>query len=157
MPLKDQAAIVGVGSTPYYKRGESWPQAVESAALAGAFLALAVPGALLGGAWWFVAGRLCCTACVLAVRRAYLRRLLPGVSLARLAVRAGAPVGLACVPVLCLRAALWGGQRPVGQALVELALWGAGLVLATRRLESRLLRELRGYLRPGAAAAGAQG
>ena len=26
MTVKDQAAVVGVGSTPYYKRGESWPQ-----------------------------------------------------------------------------------------------------------------------------------
>ena len=26
MTIKDQAAVVGVGSTPYYKRGESWPQ-----------------------------------------------------------------------------------------------------------------------------------
>src|SRR5437763_10118483 len=26
MTVKDRAAVVGVGSTPYYKRGESWPQ-----------------------------------------------------------------------------------------------------------------------------------
>ena len=26
MTIKDQAAVVGVGSTPYYKRGGSWPQ-----------------------------------------------------------------------------------------------------------------------------------
>ena len=141
----------------YRARGESWPQAVESAALAGSFLALAVPGALLGGALWFVAGRLCCTACVLGVRRAYLRRLLPGVSLARLAARAGAPVLLASLPVLVLRVALWGAHRTVAQALAELVLWGIGLVVATRRLESPLLRELWGYLRPGPAAAGAPG
>ena len=42
---------------------------------------LAVPGALLGGSWGFVAGRVGCTACVLAVRHVYVRRLLPGVRL----------------------------------------------------------------------------
>ena len=26
MSIKDQAAVVGVGATPYYKRGQSWPQ-----------------------------------------------------------------------------------------------------------------------------------
>jgi acetyl-CoA acetyltransferase len=26
MTLKDQAAVVGVGATPYYRRGQSWPQ-----------------------------------------------------------------------------------------------------------------------------------
>ena len=45
--------------------------------------------------------------------------------------------------------ALWGGERPPAQALAELALWLAGLVLATRRLEAGLLGELWGYLRPG--------
>src|ERR671933_1635727 len=35
----------------YRARGASWPQAVESAAFAGSFAVLAVPGALLGGSW----------------------------------------------------------------------------------------------------------
>jgi len=131
-------------------RGESRPQAVESAVFAGSFAALAIPGALLWGSWGFVAGRLVCTGCVLAVRRAYVRRLLPAVRLGELARRAAVPVAVATVPVLALRLALWGGERPLVQALGELALWTAALVLATRRLESGLLRELWGYLRPGA-------
>ena len=49
----------------YRARGESWPQAVESAAFGVAFAVFAVPGALLGGSWGFVAGRVGCTACVL--------------------------------------------------------------------------------------------
>ena len=97
-----------------------------------------------------MAGRLLCTGCVLAVRRAYVRRLLPAVRLGELARRAAVPVAVATVPVLALRLALWGGERPLVQALGELALWTAALVLATRRLESGLLRELWGYLRPGA-------
>ena len=64
-------------------------------------------------------------------------------------MRAALPVLVATAPVLALRLALWGGERPLAQALGELALWVAGLVLATRRLESGLLQELWGYLRPG--------
>jgi O-antigen/teichoic acid export membrane protein len=141
----------------YRARGESWPQAVEAGALAASFAAFAVPGALLGGAWWFVAGRLACTACVLAVRRVYVRRLLPGVRLAPIALRAAVPVALASAPVLALRLALWGGERTLAQSLTELALWLAGLAIATRRLESGLLAELGGYLRPAKVAAGGGG
>jgi O-antigen/teichoic acid export membrane protein len=131
----------------YRARGEPWPQAVESAAFGAAFAALAVPGALLGGSWGFVAGRIGCTACVLAVRSVYVRRLLPGVRMGELALRAALPVALASTPVLALRLALWGGERTLLQALAELALWLGCLVLATRRFERGLIDELRGYLR----------
>jgi hypothetical protein len=120
---------------------------------AGSFALLAVPGELVWGSWGFVAGRIGCSVCVLGVRRAYVRRLLPGASMLRLAARAALPVVLATVPVVILRLALWGGERTLLQAVAELALWIAGLVLATRRLEAGLLRELWGYLRPGAAPA----
>jgi O-antigen/teichoic acid export membrane protein len=132
-------------------RGESWPQAVESAAFAGSFALLAVPGQLVWGSWGFVVGRIGCSLCVLAVRGAYVRRLLPAVSMLRLAARAALPVLLATVPVVAVRLALWGGERTLAQALAELALWVAGLVVATRRFEAGLLGELWGYLRPGGA------
>jgi len=131
----------------YRARGEPWPQAVESGALAGAFALFAVPGALLAGSWGFVAGRLACTVCALAVRREYVRRLLPGVRLGALALRGAAPVVAATAPVLVLRLALWGGERPPIQAVAELALWLVALAVATGRLERGLLAELRGYLR----------
>ena len=108
---------------------------------------LAVPGALLGGSWWFVAGRFACTLCALAVRRVYVRRLLPGVRLRSLAWRGAAPVLIASVPVLAVRGALWGGERSALQAVAELALWLAVLAVVTRRLERGLLRELAGYVR----------
>jgi O-antigen/teichoic acid export membrane protein len=135
----------------YRARGQSWPQAVEAGAFAASFAAFAVPGALLGGAWWFVAGRFACTVCVLAVRHVYVNRLLPGVRMLPIALRAGVPVALATAPVLALRVALWGGDRSLAQALIELALWLAALALATRRFEGGLLAELRGYLRPARA------
>jgi O-antigen/teichoic acid export membrane protein len=136
----------------YRARGEPWPQAVESAVFGASFAVLAIPGALLWGAWGFVIGRAGCTLFLLAVRAVYVRRLLPGVRLDAIALRAALPVLLASVPVLALRLALWGGERTLAQALIELALWLAGLALATRRLEGPLLAELRGYLRAGAAA-----
>src|SRR4051794_6662412 len=136
----------------YRARGESWPQAVEAAVFGGSFVLLAVPGALLWGSWGFVIGRVGCTLCVLGMRAVYVRRLLPEVRLSSLAARAAVPVLLASAPVLALRVALWGGERTLWQALAELALWLAGLALATRWLERPLLAELRGYLRAGAAA-----
>jgi O-antigen/teichoic acid export membrane protein len=144
----------------YRARGRSWPQAVESAVLLATFLALAVPGELLGGAWWFVAGRAGGVLCVLAVRQVYVGRLLPGTRLLPIALRAAAPIALATAPVLAVRLALWGDERTLVQALGELALWLAGLALVTLRFERGLLAELRGYLRGGgvrAAAAGAGG
>jgi O-antigen/teichoic acid export membrane protein len=134
----------------YRARGESWPQAVESAVFGAAFAVFAIPGTLLWDSWGFVAGRVACTLCVLAVRHVYVRRLLPGVRLGALALRAAVPVALASAPVLAMRLALWGGERSLAQALIELAVWLGALALATHRLESGLLGELRGYLRPGA-------
>lgn len=131
----------------YRARGESWPQAVESVAFGLAFAVLVVPGTLLWDEWGFVVARVACTLCVLAVRAVYVRRLLPGARLLRMALRAAVPVALASAPVLAVRLALWGGERTLWQALLELALWLGTLALATRRLEGDLLSELRGYLR----------
>jgi hypothetical protein len=40
MTLKDQTAIVGVGSTPYYRRGGSYPQTILELAVKAILLAL---------------------------------------------------------------------------------------------------------------------
>jgi O-antigen/teichoic acid export membrane protein len=140
----------------YRARGEPWPQAVESGVFAGAFAFFAVPGALLGGSWGFVAGRLACTACALVVRRAYVRALLPGVRLGALALRGATPVLVASAPVVAVRLALWGGERPVAQAVLEIVLWVVVLAVATRRLERGLLGEPWGYLRGAGPAATAR-
>jgi O-antigen/teichoic acid export membrane protein len=130
----------------YRARGQSWPQAVESGVFGASFAVLAVPGALLWGAWGFVAGRVGCTVCVLVARAVYVRRLLPGARMGGVALRACVPVALATAPVVALRLALWGGERPLWQALLELALWLGVLAWATWRFERSLLTELRGYL-----------
>jgi O-antigen/teichoic acid export membrane protein len=133
----------------YRARGASWPQAVESAVFAGSFAVLAVPGELAWGSWGFVGGRIACTLCVLAVRRVYLRRLMPAARLWSVAARALVPVAVATAPVLVLRAALHGHARTLAQALAELALWLVLLAASTARMERGLLAELRGYLRMG--------
>src|SRR5262249_44241434 len=94
-----------------------------------------------------VAGRIAGVFAVLAVRRAYLRRLLPGVRLGAIALRAAVPVAIATAVVLILRVALWGGPRPLWQALLELGVWTAVLAGVSLRLEGALVAELRGYLR----------
>ena len=100
----------------YRATGETWPQAVEAVVLGAGFLLLAVPGELLGGPWWFVAGRVAGVGAVLVVRQAYLRRLLPGVRLGAIGLRAAVPVAAATAAVVALRLALWGGPRPLWQA-----------------------------------------
>jgi O-antigen/teichoic acid export membrane protein len=133
----------------YRARGRSTPQAVESAVLVGGFLAFAVPGLVVWGSAGFIWGRLLATVCVLAVRRAYVQALLPGVELVWLGLRGLGPVLLGCVPALALRLALWGGSRSAVQAIAEIVLFLGGTALATWVFERGLLDEMRDYLRRG--------
>ena len=133
----------------YRARGQSRPQAVEAAVMAAAFLALAVPGLALWGATGFVVGRALVSVAMLLVRGHYVRRLLPGVRLWTLAVRGSLPVAAGAAAALLVRLALWGGERPLWQALCELAVFLGVTALATRALERDLLREFTRYLRTG--------
>jgi hypothetical protein len=124
----------------------------------GTFLALAVPGLALFGALGFIGGRVLGALAGLAVRRHYVRRLLPNVELLAVAARGLGPVLGAAGIVLALRGLLWGGDRWAGQVAAELALFGVGTVVLTWVLERELLRELMAELRtrrleggPGAA------
>ena len=133
----------------YRARGESRPQAVEAAVMAGGFLVLAVPGLALWGATGFVVGRAAVSLAMLAVRGRYVHRLLPGVRLCALAARGTMPVAIGTAAALLVRLALWGGERPLWEALLELAVFLAVTALATRALERDLLREFARYLRTG--------
>jgi O-antigen/teichoic acid export membrane protein len=133
----------------YRARGDSRPQAVESAALVAGFLGFAMPGLVLWGFDGFVLGRIAGVLLVLAVRVVYVRRLLPGVRVARLALRGAAPVLGAGALVLLVRLALW-GDRSAAQAGGELALFLAAAVALTWLSERDLLRELLAKVRaPG--------
>jgi O-antigen/teichoic acid export membrane protein len=134
----------------YRARGESRPQAVESAVLVAGFLGLALPGLAAFGFEGFVWGRIAAALLTLAVRWVYLRRLLPGIAPARLFARGALPTLGATAAALVLRLALWGGGRPGHQALAELALFALAAAALTLRLERGLIGELRALVsRPG--------
>ena len=128
-------------------RGDSRPQAIESAVMVAGFLVFAVPALFIWGFWGFIAGRVAGTLVQLAVRQAYLRRLFPKVNLAAIGARALAPVLAGAAAAVGLRLALWGGDRTAVQAIAELALFVGVTGLATWLTERLLLRELLGYLR----------
>lgn len=138
----------------YRAVGNPRPQAVESAVMVGSFLLLAVPALFAWGFDGFVAGRIAGAVLVLAVRRRYVLKLLPGVSLGRLAVRGIAPVIGAAAAVVALRLLLW-GERELAHAVAEVVLFGAVTAALTWVFERGLLTEAGGYLRrtPGAAPA----
>ena len=133
----------------YRARGQSRPQAVEAAVMAGSFLVLAVPGLALWGATGFVVGRSLVSVAMLVVRAVYVRRLLPDVRLWALGVRGVVPVAAGAAAAMACRLALWGGERPLWQALFEVAVFLAVTAVATRALERDLLREFTRYLRTG--------
>jgi O-antigen/teichoic acid export membrane protein len=132
----------------YRARGETRPQAVESAALVATFLGIAVPALFIWGFEGFVWGRIASAVLVLAVRAVYVKRLLPDVSLLGLAARGAAPVLAASGLVLLLRLAL-GDGRTLGQAIAEVVLFAAATALLTWLVERPLLREVIGQARGG--------
>ena len=133
---------VGYGWFSFYRaRGEPRPQAVESAAMALAFLGLAVPGLFLFGVEGFVAGRIATSLAMLAVRRHYVRRLFAGLELTRVALRGGAPVAASALAALAVRELLDPG------ALLELGVFAAVTAAVAWLLERSLLRELLAYVR----------
>ena len=67
------------------------------------------------------------------------------------------PVGLACAATMAVRVVLWGGRRPFGQALAELAVFGAVYALAAWWRERPLLAELLGAVRESRAQPGVPG
>ncbi|MDP9347489.1 MAG: oligosaccharide flippase family protein [Actinomycetota bacterium] len=139
----------------YRAHGDPRPPAIEAIVAGVAFLALAVPGLALWGVDGFVAGRVAAVVLALAWRARYVRALLPGVRLGQLVGGALPPLLAAAGVVVVLRVALWGGLRPLGQALVEAGLFCAVFGALAMRRERALLAELRGSF--GGAGAGEQG
>jgi O-antigen/teichoic acid export membrane protein len=88
------------------------------------------------------------SAAVLVVRAYFVRRLLPGVAIGRLALRAVWPVLLAAAVALALRLAFWGGERTEWQAVAEVVAFGAVYLGATFAGERGLVRDLRAAARP---------
>jgi len=120
---------------------------VEALVSAGAFLVLGLTGLVLDGFAGFGIGRVGAALIALGVRSVYVRRLLPDVRLRQLIGPTVIPISLACLVVLALRLALWGGARPLVQAIAELALFVAIYSVLALRRERALMVELLGALR----------
>jgi len=136
----------------YRAAGNPRPQAVESVVMVGSFLLLAVPGLFAWGFDGFVAGRIAGVLMMLGVRRHFVRGLLPGVGLARLGLRAIAPVAIAAAAVVLVRLAISGDREPA-QAIAEIVLFTGVSGALTWIFERGLLNEAGGYLRRAPASA----
>ena len=127
--------------------GRTRPPALEAVVALAGFFVFAVPGLIIWGTTAFVIGLGLSALCILAVRAHYIRELLPGVPLARLAFRALWPLLPATAAVLLIRLAFWGGHRSLGQALGELAafliVYAGATLVAERGLTRDLMRAAR--------------
>jgi O-antigen/teichoic acid export membrane protein len=145
------AGHLGFNWTAFYRaRADTRPLATVAAATAVSFLAIAVPLLVLEGLRGFAWGVAAMTAVAIGGRAFFVARLFPGFSLARHALRAAAPTVPAVLAVVAVRA-LETGDRTLGVALGELALYGLVTLVATVAFERALLREVVGYLRPAPA------
>jgi O-antigen/teichoic acid export membrane protein len=145
------AGHLGFNWTAFYRaRGDTRPLAVVATVTMLSFLAVAVPLLATEGLDGFAWGIAVMTAVAVAGRAFYVARLFPGFSLARHTLRAIAPTIPAVLVVLAARA-LESGERTLGMALGELALYVVATVVATIAFERTLLREVMGYLRPSPA------
>ena len=84
---------------------------------------------------------------VLGVRWVYTHRLLPGVGYRDIMSPTLVPISIAAGAVVVLRLVLWGGQRTLLQALVELGLFVAIYSSMALHRERALLGELLGSVR----------
>jgi O-antigen/teichoic acid export membrane protein len=107
------------------------------------FGAVAVPAFFAWGADAYVLAICGSSLAILVVRAHFVRRLLPGVDLARLVWRCAWPVAAAAAAPVAVRLALWGGERSGAQALVELGLFVSVYAAIVIVKERPLLAELR--------------
>lgn len=145
--LTAAAGHIGYNWGAFYRaRGDTKPIAVWSAVTMLSFLLVPLPLLVFSGFTAFAFGVGFMTAVSLAVRTYYLGRLFDGFAFIRHAARAMLPSVPAVAAVLAVRL-LVGGDRSLGLALAELALYGLITIVATLLIERRLVLEVIGYLR----------
>ena len=110
------------------------------------FLAVLMPATITLGVTGYMIGFGAAMAVQIAARTYFMRTLFREFSLVRHAVRAIAPVLPPAAVVLAARLVA-GGDRSLGRALAEFALYVVATVGLTYAFERRLITELLGYLR----------
>ena len=139
---------IGFNWTAFYRaRGDTRPIAVVTGVTFAGACVFALPLLVADGLDGFAVGLALMNVASLIARWHYVRRLFPGLGVARYMVRAVAPTVPAVAAVLIVRA-LESGPRTLGVALGELALYVAVTAVMTLVFERRLLGEVWGYLRP---------
>jgi O-antigen/teichoic acid export membrane protein len=138
---------IGFNWTAFLRaRNQTRPLATVGVVMAGSFLIIAVPLLIVDGLRGYAIGMLAMTLITVGARAYYLGRLFPGLRIASHAFRALAPTVPAIGVVLAARL-VEVGDRTLGLALAELALYCAVTAIATWTLEKPLIREMLGYLR----------
>ena len=138
---------VGFNWTAYFRaRGQTRPIALANLVAMCVFLAVGIPLLLTLGLRGFALGIAAQSTAALLVRGFYLQQMFAGFAFVRHAARAFLPTVPAAGAVLLLRAAEQ-GNRTLGDAVIELAVYLVVTVAATWYLESKLLREALAILR----------
>jgi len=141
----------------YRAHGDTRPPAVEAVVTAIAFAILIPAGLVLDGFHGFVFARIAVALIGLGVRGVYTRRMLPNTRYRHLVAPVTLPVLAAGGSALVIRLVLWGGPRPLGQAMAELGVFVLVYALAAWWRERPLLTELLGALRDSRALPGVPG
>jgi polysaccharide transporter, PST family len=126
--------------------GNTRPLAINGGLQIAVFFLITTPLMLTLGLTGYAIGMAATTVLELILRGWFLSRLFAGFNLTRHIVRAIAPIVPPVVLVFGLRM-LESGDRSVGMALAELALYGVATVASTFLFERRFIGELMGYLR----------
>lgn len=124
-------------------RPMAWLAGVQVAA----FFLITVPLFIAFGMNGFAIGWLALGAATVGSRTYYLKRLFPGFSMVRHALRSIAP-SVPAVGAVLLMKALISGPQTLAHALAELAVYTVVTVLASIVFERALLVEMLGYLLP---------
>ncbi len=139
---------IGFNWTAFFRAiGDTRPIAVAGLAMAIAVSAIAVPLLFTDGLSGYAVGMGIAAAVLVVVRLVYLRRLFSLAPILSNVAGGIFPAAVAVTGAAGLRAALWGGQRTEGQALLELAVFAAIALGVTLVSQRGLVREFRGYLR----------
>jgi hypothetical protein len=117
-----------------------------------AFFTITVPLFVALGMQGLALGWLMLSAVTLSTRTYYLKRVFPGFSMGRHALRAMLP-SVPAVGVILVYRALVGSEHSLGGAIAALVAYGAITVVASFSIERALLREVISYVRPRPTAA----